>query len=138
VVGREGSIEVLSLTHGLHMPSDGHSGKLMGTRVHRPLTIEKEIDRSSPYLYRAVATGLPLQQAMLRWYRVNEAGNEVEYFNMTMKNVKVVAVSPVVPNIKTRLSEATNHNETVDLRYEEITWTYLDGNISFRDAWNGF
>ena len=47
VFGREGSIEVLSLTHGLHMPSDRNTGKLIGARTHRPVTIEKEIDRSS-------------------------------------------------------------------------------------------
>jgi len=74
VLGREGSIEVLSLTHGLHTPTDGSTGRLMGTRVHRSLTIEKEIDRSSALLYRAVAVGATLQSAELRFYRTNEAG----------------------------------------------------------------
>lgn len=50
VFGREGSIEVLSMMHGLHTPSDGNTGKLLGMRVHRPITIEKEIDRSSALL----------------------------------------------------------------------------------------
>ncbi|NMM02025.1 hypothetical protein HHL24_29345 [Paraburkholderia sp. RP-4-7] len=48
VGGRIGSIEVLSLPHGIHTPVDSFSGRLMGTRSHRPLTIEKEIDKSSP------------------------------------------------------------------------------------------
>lgn len=47
VLGREGSIEVLSLTHGIHTPSDSHTGMLMGARSHHPMTIEKEIDRAS-------------------------------------------------------------------------------------------
>jgi type VI secretion system secreted protein Hcp len=41
VVGREGSIEVLSLSHGMHLPADSHTGRLMGRRSHRPLTMEK-------------------------------------------------------------------------------------------------
>jgi len=136
VAGREGSIEVLSFTHGLHSPTASNTGKLSGGRIHRPLTIEKEIDRSSPYLYRAVATGMTLQQAVIRWYRINEAGREVEYFTTTMKNVKVAAVSPVVPNIKNRDKQTINHNETVDFRYEEIAWSYVDGNICFKDRWS--
>ena len=31
------------------------TGRLMSGRVHRPLTIEKEIDRASPLLYMAIA-----------------------------------------------------------------------------------
>ena len=51
VSGREGNIEVLSLTHGVYTPACGVTGGLMGGRLHRPLTIEKEIDRTSPILY---------------------------------------------------------------------------------------
>lgn len=138
VSGREGSIEVLSLTHGIHSPTDGHTGKLMGSRHHRPLTIEKEIDRSSALLYRAVACGLTLQSGELRFYRTNESGREEAYFSMLLKNVKVVGVSPRVPNIKEAVSVHRNHFEVVELMYEEVTWTYADGNMMFKDAWNMF
>ena len=136
VAGREGSTEVLSLTHGVYTPACGATGKLMAGRSHRPLTIEKEIDKASPILYKAVAQGMPLSQAILRWYRINEAGREEEYFNMTMKNVRVVSVAPKVLNIKEQESMTRNHFEMVELRYEQITWTYRDGNLMFKDEWN--
>ncbi len=136
VAGREGSIEVLSLTHGMYTPTCGATGKLMAGRLHRPLTIEKEIDKASPVLYKAVAEGTPLSQAILRWCRINEAGREEEYFNMTMKNVRVVSVAPKVLNIKEQESMTRNHFEMVELRYEQITWTYRDGNLMFKDEWN--
>ena len=28
--------------------------------------------------------------------------------------------------------------ETIQLRYEVITWLYTEGNIIFRDSWNQF
>ncbi|CAG4893372.1 MULTISPECIES: type VI secretion system tube protein TssD [Paraburkholderia] len=136
VAGREGSIEVLSLTHGIHTPTDGNTGKLMGTRSHRPITIEKEIDRSSALLYRAVVCGLTLQAGELKFYRTNEAGREEAYFTMSMKNIKVVGMSPRVPNIKETASAHRNHFEIVELMYEEVTWTYADGNMVFKDGWN--
>lgn len=57
VQGREGSIELRGLTHNLSIPTDGATGKLTGTRQHGPFLFDKEIDSSSPYLYKAVATG---------------------------------------------------------------------------------
>ncbi|AXF01163.1 MULTISPECIES: Hcp family type VI secretion system effector [Paraburkholderia] len=136
VFGREGSIEVLSLTHGVHSPTDSNTGKLIGARSHRPLTIEKEIDRSSALLYRAVARGATLQSGELRFYRATDAGREEAYFTVSMKNVKVVGVSPKVLNIREVESQHRNHFEIVEFRYEEIAWTYADGNMIFKDAWS--
>lgn len=136
VSGRVGSIEVLSLAHGVHTPADSNTGRLMGTRSHRPVTIEKEIDKSTPILYRAVAKGETLQAAELKFYRINEGGSEELYFEMKMKNVKVVSVSPRVPNIKEQAGAMRNHFEIIEFMYEEVQWLYLDGNIAFKDGWN--
>lgn len=57
VADREDSIEILSFMHGLNIPTDNHTGKLTGVRVHSALEIEKEFDSSSPYLYKAVSSG---------------------------------------------------------------------------------
>jgi type VI secretion system secreted protein Hcp len=134
VVGREGSIEVLSFNHALHVLADSCTGKLMGGRVHDPIVIVKEIDRSSPVLYMAVARGKTFRSGVLRWYRIVDGGTEEEYFRMEMTNVKVVSVSPHVANIKDEASRTQNHLESVAFLYEKITWTYLDGNLIFGDG----
>ncbi|WP_308832343.1 type VI secretion system tube protein Hcp [Paraburkholderia sp. SARCC-3016] len=54
---REGSIEVLSVTHDADAPVDQQTGRLMGLHSHRPLSIEKEIDRSSPLHSQAIVRG---------------------------------------------------------------------------------
>ncbi|KQN64434.1 type VI secretion system tube protein TssD [Erwinia sp. Leaf53] len=131
---REGSIEILSFTHGLHLPTDGNTGKITGTRIHAPLCFEKEFDSSSPYFYKAVAQGQTLKSGEFRWYQINHAGQEAEYFNILLENIRVVAVTPVMYNIKT--CEKCNHMERIEMRYERITWKYCDGNILFSDAWN--
>lgn len=67
VIEREGSIELMGLTHNLSIPVDGATGRLTGTRKHAPFLFEKEIDSSSPYLYKAVATGQTLQSAEVKF-----------------------------------------------------------------------
>ena len=42
------------LSVNLYIPTDNNTGKLTGTRIHTPFLFTKEIDSSSPYLYKAV------------------------------------------------------------------------------------
>ncbi|MBS4478343.1 type VI secretion system effector Hcp, partial [Cronobacter sakazakii] len=93
VKDREGSIEVVAQEHSLYIPTDNNTGKLTGTRIHTPFLFTKEIDASSPYLYKAVTTGQTLKSAEFKWYRINDAGQEVEYFNTKLENVKLVKVA---------------------------------------------
>lgn len=62
--------------------------------------------------------------------------SEVEYFNTTLDNVKLVRVAPLMHDIKDPGKEKHNHLERIEFRYEKITWTYKDGNIIHSDSWN--
>jgi type VI secretion system secreted protein Hcp len=136
VQGREGSIEVVGFSHGVNLPVDSNTGKITGARSHSPMSIEKEFDAASPYLYKAVAKGQTLKSAELKWYRINQAGQEEVYFIMLIEGVKVTGVNPGMPNTKIAGISQVNHMEAVSLMYERITWHYTDGNVKFTDAWN--
>ncbi|WP_404991574.1 Hcp family type VI secretion system effector [Cupriavidus pauculus] len=136
VSGREGSVEVVAFDHGVHLPTDSNTGKLTGTRVHKPVVLTKETDASTPYLYKAVTKGQTLQSVQIRWYKIDDSGKEQEYFNTRMENVKVVGVTPRMLDIKNPAFEKHNHLEDIELRYEKITWAYMDGNIIHDDSWN--
>ena len=131
---RLGSIELKSFSHGVTIPVDPNLGKLTGTRVHRPITIVKEFDRATPLLYRAVCEGRTMKKAIIKMYRILDSGIEAEYFNILLENVKFTTVAPyLAPN-----GMSSTHLETLELRYEAITWKYTDGNIIYRDSWNDY
>lgn len=129
---RLGSTELKSFNHSVWIPADYNTGKLTGTRLHVPITFEKEIDRITPFLFRGVCTGRMFKEALIKMYRINEAGIEIEYFNITLQNVKITRISPVL----FPLGVASKHMEEVEIRYESIEWKYCDGNIIFKDTWN--
>ncbi len=91
---RRGSIELKSFSHGVTIPVDPGWGKLTGTRVHRPITIVKEFDQTTPLLYRAVCEGRVMKKGIIKMYRILESGIEAEYFNILMENVKFTTVPP--------------------------------------------
>ncbi|MDW8846476.1 type VI secretion system tube protein TssD [Erwinia sp. MMLR14_017] len=135
VQDREGSIEILGMSHGINIPVDNHNGKIVGTCQHSPFNFEKEVDSSSPYLYKAASTGQTLKSAEVRFYHINDAGQEVAYYSVLMENVKVTGVNCGVPNCKIAANDKMNHMESVSMQYEKITWKILDGNIQYTDAW---
>lgn len=132
VIGRVGAIELKSLSHNLKVPVDGNTGRLTGTRVHAPILMVKEFDRTTPVLYRALVQGATLKSGAIKLYTISESGQEIEYFNVLMENVKIVSITPdLYPD-----NSSGTHLETLLVRYETITWKYCNGNIIFKDTWN--
>ncbi|MES0264541.1 type VI secretion system tube protein TssD [Citrobacter sedlakii] len=133
---RDGSIEIIGFNHGVLQPTDKHTGTATSLRAHSPFSFDKEIDSSSPYLYKAVTTGQRLKSAEVKLYKINDAGQEVEYFSVLMEGVTIVSVCPMMLDVKSPDYERHNHIELVKLLYEKITWRFADGNIIHSDSWN--
>ena len=132
VSGREGAIELKSFTHNVNIPVDGNTGRLTSTRIHMPVMFQKEFDRVTPLLFRALSMGETLQSATIKMYQINQAGLEQEYFNIFLENVKITSITPdLYPGANTG-----THLETVLIRYEKITWKHCEGNIIYSDSWN--
>lgn len=136
VKGREGSIEIQELMHTVDLPIDDHTGKVVSKRLHGDYFLIKELDSSSPYLYQGVSSGKKFKEAVLNFYRINDNGQEEEYFRVTMENVRVNEIEPLMMDIKNPQYQKHNHLEAFYLAYEKITWHYLDGNIIHSDSWN--
>ncbi len=132
VSGREGAIELKSFTHNVNIPVDGNTGRLTGTRIHMPVMFQKEFDRVTPLLFRALSMGKTLQSATIKMYQINQAGLEQEYFNIFLENVKITSITPdLYPGANTG-----THLETVLIRYEKITWKHCEGHIIYSHSWN--
>lgn len=129
---RLGSIEMRTLTHNVMIPVDAHLGKLTGTRIHTPIVFQKEFDKTTPLLFRALCQGRTLKSATIRMYRITDAGIETEYFNIALENVKITSITPSLLPTGT----VGTHMENIEMRYEKITWKYVDGNVQFKDGWN--
>lgn len=85
---------------------------------------------------KAVATSQTLKSAQFNWYKINDAAQEAEYYNMLAENVRVVSVTPLMHDTKDPAKEKHNNMEMVELRYDKITWKYCDGNVQFTDSWD--
>ena len=112
-------IAVTGLTHEIVSPRDPASGLPTGKRQHKPITITKEIDKSTPLLLNALVTNEGLNSVLIG---LEKNGTQIETIKLTNANV----------------SNYVTHGttETWSFTYQKIEWTWLaDGGITASDDW---
>ncbi len=136
VAGREGCIEVLEFEHQVYLPTDRDDGSITGTRKHDAMVLHKAFDKSSSLLFKKVCTGETIPSIVIRWYSISSHGEEKCYYEHKLEKCKIASVRSYMHNVKDRTKDQYVHQEAVVIRYEKITWNYLDGNLQHTDEWN--
>ena len=131
--GREGTIEIVALEHDIEIPTNPQDGKAVGKRVHKPLTITKVVDKSSPLLALALCTGETCKVA-LKWYR--QAGaTEEHYFTTVIEDAAIVKQRKFIPNVFDKATSEYQHMEDISFTYRKIIWTHETEGKQAEDDW---
>lgn len=133
--GREGTILVQEFSHEIAMPKDPQSGQPSGKRVHKPLTLCKYFDKSSPKLYKALASGEKFSEVLFKWFRINPSGQEEHYFTIKLEDAIIVNLTPYMHNCLDSTKEQFQHMENVSFTYRKIVWTWEPDGLSADDDW---
>jgi len=77
-----------------------------------------------------------LDEVEIRFWRPNPtgAGEEQHYFTILLGDAFIVGITPSFP---VNFRPETAHDpfmETVAFSYRTITWTYMDGGVTFQDT----
>jgi len=127
-------VEVLSYSWGVtnpaHIGTGGGGGA--GRATFQDLSIVHKIDKASPQLLRACATGQHLKEATITFRKAGKA--QQEFLIIKMNDVIITGVV----NSDTRGSEAGS--ETVNLEFAKVDWQFrpqkadgsLDAGIHFK------
>lgn len=132
--GREGLIMVIAAGHQIVSPRDAASGLPTGKRIHKPFVITKELDKSSPLLYKMLTTNENILEWELRFWDPSTTGVEIPHYTVKLTNAFIAEIRFCKPNNKipelTKLSEY----EEVSFTYEMIEWCWNEGGIKAQDS----
>jgi type VI secretion system secreted protein Hcp len=121
--GREGKIAVTAVDHSILSPRDAATGLASGKRQHQPLTISKEVDRSSPLLHQMQANNEVAKKWELQFWRPSSTtGQEQQIFTIRLTNAAIASV------------HEQSLSEDVAFAYEQIEWIWVEGGISAMDS----
>jgi type VI secretion system Hcp family effector len=116
--GREGSIEVIGTEHNV-------ASTAVGSRTHSAFVVKKKVDVASSKLYSALINGETFD-ATLSFVRPNAAGIESQYYSVKLTRARITEI---------KFSQANGlETEEVAFTYQDITWSFADGNATVSDT----
>jgi type VI secretion system secreted protein Hcp len=138
----ENSILVHSFSNEILSPRDPTSGLVTGKRQHNPITILKEIDKSSPLLWNALVTNENLVSWELQFWVAapvptgGAVGVEKMIYKIDLTNANIASINEyMVDN-----TDATKTNlpllEEITFTYQKIQWTWTDPATTATDDWS--
>jgi type VI secretion system secreted protein Hcp len=133
--GREGSILVHAFSDEIVSPRDPTSGLPTGKRQHSPITILKEIDKSSPLLWNALVNNENLTTWILKFWSTGVTGVEMQIYTIQLTNASIASIQEsMLDNEDANFSKYALRQE-VTFTYEKIEWTWTEGGITATDDW---
>jgi type VI secretion system secreted protein Hcp len=139
--GREGSIQVIAVSHSVVSPRDPASGLPTGKRMHKPFVITKELDISSPLLYNALCQNENISKWELQFWttayqdRTQSVGTEMQHYTVNLVNASISSIDFRMANNKHPDLMKFNEYEEVAFVYQKITWTWVKGGVTAGDDW---
>jgi len=133
MAGRENTILVQAINQRTFIPHHPQDGLPTGKRKHAPISVVKEIDKSSPSLYQALVTGEQFSNVTLKYYRISPQGNEEHYFTQLLEDVAIISISSKTPKTFLKKYEAFMDLEMVSFCYNKIITSYEPDGIEAED-----
>lgn len=135
--GREDKIAVIAVTHEIISPRDAASGLPTGKRMHKPIVITKELDKSSPLLYNALVNNENITEWELQFWRHSPSATGTEYQNYTIKltNANILFIDFRMDNNKHPDLMKYSEYEIIAFTYQKIAWHWNEGGIAAMDDW---
>lgn len=133
--GREGAIVLYAIEHDIEIPRDTHTGLPTGQRIHHPLKVTKHFDKATPQLYQACTSGEQFKEVEIKYFRINEKGQEEHYFTIKLENAILVSVQAYKPLTILAENKPYHDMQTLQFTYSKIIWTYEPDGIETEDDW---
>lgn len=138
--GRENKIMVIAVSHEVLSPRDSASGQATGKRQHKPFVITKELDKSSPLLYKALINNENISEWELQFWTPQVAaatgvGAERQHYTVKLQNARICDIKFSMLNNRNPELVRFAEYEEIAFTYQKITWTWNDGGITSEDNW---
>jgi type VI secretion system secreted protein Hcp len=133
--GREGKIMVIAVSHEILSPRDPASGLPTGKRMHKPMVITKELDKSTPLLYNVLVNNENITEWQLQFWRPSATGAEQQHFTIKLTNANIASIAMRLPNNKHPDLMKFETYEEIAFTYQKIEWVWTDGGITAMDDW---
>lgn len=135
VEGHEDEIMVQKFNHVVTVPTDPQSGQPSGQRVHKPFEFTSALNKATPLLYNALASGEMLTKVELKWYRTSIEGKQEHFFSTILEDATIINIDCNMPHCQDTANADFTQLVTVSMSYRKVTWEHNVAGTSGADDW---
>jgi len=128
-------IMVQAFSHEVTVPRDVQSGQTSGRHLHKPVSVTKMFDRSSPLLMNALTSGEVLTEVSITWYRTSAKGVREHYYTTTLYDAVIVDIKDYMHNCQDPANLHFTHLQDIQFNYSKIVWTHQVSGTTGSDSW---
>jgi type VI secretion system secreted protein Hcp len=137
--GHENTIAVHAYSNTISSPRDLASGLPTGKRMHQPISILKDTDKSSPLLWSALVNNENLLTWQLQFLTPTVTGPnpgiEKLIYTITLTNANIASIREFMLDNEDPTKLNYPLREEITFTYQKIQWTWADGGITASDDW---
>ena len=127
--GREDSSDIFAIEHILVQSFDQLTGVPDRLPAHGPLTVVKHIDKATPGLHKAWATGELIEELTLDFYRIDpQTRAEEKYYVISLLDARIISIELFMPMSFLPQNETFGHMEKVSFVYGAVQWEWVPDN----------
>lgn len=135
VEGHEDEILVQQIQHQVTVPTDPQSGQPAGQRVHKAFRFTSSLNKATPLMYQALASGEKLPTVEVSWYRTSSEGKQEHFFTTRLEDATIVDINTVLPHAQDEQNANYTQLIEVAMAYRKITWTHTTAGTEGSDDW---
>ncbi len=135
VEGHEDEIMAQEIDHVITIPRDPQSGQPSGQRVHKPFKFTASLNKATPLLFNALASGELLPKVEVRWYRTNTSGKQEHFYTTTLEDAIIVDMQTKLPHAQDPKNADYTQLIECSLSYRKITQDHVISGTSGSDDW---
>ncbi len=124
--GVEGGIPFYRFRHSIRVPGSDIGGR-EGLPFHGVIEVLKEVDETSPQLFRSLCLAERLTKVSLEWYTPID-GVETLFYSITVEGCRLVGITAEKPDVRKPENEQLKISEVLEISYRTIRWEYGLGN----------
>ena len=129
VDGSQHVVKLSGFEHEVIIPRDVASGLPTGKRQHRPVSVNKPVDKTSPLLMKILTQNENITEWRMNVYREFRKGSRKLVRSIILDDPSVCGIG------HSYAAKQRTEQERVDFCYKSITWTWRDDDISSEDNW---
>ncbi|HFL7939236.1 TPA: Hcp family type VI secretion system effector [Pseudomonas putida] len=135
VEGHKDEILVQEIKHEVTVPTDPQSGQPAGQRIHRPFIFTSSLNKATPLMYSALASGEMLPTVTVKWYRTSMSGMQEHFFTTQLTDAVIVKINAVMPHALDKEKADFTQLIEVSMSYRKINWDHHISGSAGSDDW---